>query len=110
MLLHTGLILAGLGLLCALFVHLRRHKRVTGGVVLAAAMLTLQAIVHPAAGQVIGQEFREEVEDEEPEGSAPASLESQMRRQAKRIRAGHDQPGLKLQVPRGKLEDVESSE
>ena len=109
MLLRTCLVLGVLVFLCALFVHLRKHKRVTGGVVLAAALLNLQALVHPAAGQVIVQEFREEAEDGDAE-DAPASLESQMRRQARRIRAGHAQPGLTLQMPPAKLEDVGSSE
>ena len=66
----------------ALFMHLRRHRRVSGGVVLAAAMLTLQAIVHPSVEQVIAQQYEME-EDESADEEIP-SLPKQIRQHAER--------------------------
>ena len=97
MLLHICLGVGGLALLYALFIHLRNNRRVSGGFVLAAAMLTIQAIIHPSAEQVITQQLNEESEGEESEN--PASLEKQMLRQAKRIRSGQIQADLTLQLP-----------
>ncbi len=87
MLLRISLSVGGIALLCALVSHLRRHKRVGGGIVLAAAMLTLQAIVHPPSQQVIAQQT-EEKDELGSESGEPLSMNEQMRRQTKGIRLG----------------------
>ena len=98
MLLSTCLGTLGLALLCVIFVHLRKNKRVSGGVVLAAAMLTFQAIINPPTQQFIAQ-LEEDQQKEETDPVTEASLESQIRRQAKRIRLGHERTDLTLRLP-----------
>lgn len=98
MLIHVSLSIGGFALLYALFAHLRRNRRVSGGIVLAAAMLTLEAIVHPPIEQVIAQQLDESDEHVLEEGES-SSLENQIRRQAKRIRRGQCVANLNCDCP-----------
>lgn len=97
MLLHVSLCIGSAALLYTLFAHFRRYRRVSGGFVLAAAMLTLQAIFHPAAEQVIVQQTDDK--DEQDSELSGLSLEEQILRQAKRIRSGRQQASPILRLP-----------
>ena len=99
MLLRVCLWIGGLALLCAVFVHLRKNRRVGGGVVLAAVMLSLQAVIQPSAGQMIAKRFEEDAEGEETEESGEPSLETQILRHGRRIRFGEAEESLTLRLP-----------
>jgi hypothetical protein len=99
MLLHICLGVGGCSLLYAIVVHLRKNIRVSGGIVLSAAMLGLQAVFHPPAGQVMTQQLDEGTEDDESGDADNPSLETQIRRQAKHIRSGQAKAVLTLRLP-----------
>jgi hypothetical protein len=96
MLLHLCCGIGGLVLLSAIFVHLRKNLRISGGIVLAAAMLTLQAIFQPSAEQTIALQLSDDTHEVESEDGDSLSLKSQMRHHAKRIRSGQAQAPLSL--------------
>ena len=98
MLIVLSLCIGGLALLYTLFAYVRRHRRVSGGFVLAAAMLTLQAIFHPPNEQLIAQQMDEE-DDQDSAQSELLSLRDQIHRQAKRIRSGRQVTSLTLRLP-----------
>ncbi len=98
MLIRVCLSGGGLALLYALIAHFLRNKRVSGGIVLAAAMLTLQAIVNSPIEHVIAQQLDEESEEGTDDGEQ-SLLEYQMQRHATRIRRGEAEADLKLRLP-----------
>ncbi len=102
MLLRICLGIGGLVLLCALSSHLRQHRRSSGGIVLAAVMLSFQAIVHPPSEQAIAQQSEQE-DEQEVEDEETMSLKRQVRRHAERIRSGQNATSLTLRLPSDQL-------
>ncbi len=102
MLLRICLGIGGLALLCAFSSHLRQHQRRSTGIVLAAVMLSFQAIVHPPSEQAIAQQFEQE-DEQEVEDEEPISLKRQARRHAKRIRSGQHPTSLALRLSTDQL-------
>lgn len=98
MLLRICLGIGGLVLLCSLSSHLRQHRRTSSGIVLAAVMLSFQAIVHPPSEQAIAQQFEQDAE-QEVEDEETMSLKRQARRHAERIRAGQSATSLAFRLP-----------
>ena len=99
MLLRVCLWCGGVTLLCAVFVHLRKNRRIGGGVVLAAVMLSLQAVIQPSAGQMIAKRFEEDDEGKEAEEAGEPSLETQILRHGRRIRSRQTEESLSLRLP-----------